>query len=404
MPRFAFVTDEAPLPGRAGHLAVNHGIIAHLAAQGHAVDVILTRARLPAPVLDATALLASGRVQVLGAGVRQDGMVLRATLRGVLPIVARGLIDRMPARLARAIRRQRHGADAVLGAFPSEASVAQAVRQIRDRAPQAVLVDTIFRVPVLAALGAARPRAVLVAHDLFHRRHAGLSERGLLLSPARLTAGDEAELLRQADAIAAIQPEEAEAIQALVPAVRVFVCGHPVTPVPRPTGRPRPRDRLVFLGSSSAHNMDGLRWFLAACWPALVAARPALRLDVVGSAGPALRAVPQGVHVLGRVDDLRPALHGATLAIAPLLAGSGLKIKLLDAAAHGLLTVTTPVGAEGLAPAPDLPFVVADQAGFADGVLAALDRPDSDDLALRYCARHYGPDRTYAALRAELAA
>ena len=48
--RFAFVTDELPRPGTAGHLALNFAIIEWLRGLGHEVEVVLVGRRLPRPV------------------------------------------------------------------------------------------------------------------------------------------------------------------------------------------------------------------------------------------------------------------------------------------------------------------------------------------------------------------
>jgi glycosyltransferase involved in cell wall biosynthesis len=53
------------------------------------------------------------------------------------------------------------------------------------------------------------------------------------------------------------------------------------------------------------------------------------------------------VTLIGRMDSLQGAYRGARVVIAPILRGSGLKIKILEAVAFGCPVVTTSVGAEG---------------------------------------------------------
>jgi len=56
----------------------------------------------------------------------------------------------------------------------------------------------------------------------------------------------------------------------------------------------------------------------------------------------------RGITVTGAVDSVTPYYRQATLAVVPLRAGGGTRIKILEAAAHCVPVVSTPVGAEGL--------------------------------------------------------
>jgi hypothetical protein len=100
--------------------------------------------------------------------------------------------------------------------------------------------------------------------------------------------------------------------------------------------------------------------------------------------------LPDRVVAHGLVADIAPALHGACLAIAPLLAGSGQAIKLLTYAQHGLMTVTTTQGAAAYPRAEAWPIAIADTpAEFAAAVtrLAAADGTAREAGAMRYLAR-----------------
>jgi glycosyltransferase involved in cell wall biosynthesis len=54
------------------------------------------------------------------------------------------------------------------------------------------------------------------------------------------------------------------------------------------------------------------------------------------------------VQVLGEVDDLRPLYCKASLALVPIRAGGGTRIKVLESMAFGCPVVATPMGTEGL--------------------------------------------------------
>lgn len=98
-------------------------------------------------------------------------------------------------------------------------------------------------------------------------------------------------------------------------------------------------------------NHEGIDWFLSEVTPCIDwRLYPHVKLVIIGSGWPlsyerefnGLR-----VHVVGYVDDLSKHLsHG--IMIVPLLTGSGMRMKILDAAALSVPFVSTSVGAEGL--------------------------------------------------------
>jgi polysaccharide biosynthesis protein PslH len=136
---------------------------------------------------------------------------------------------------------------------------------------------------------------------------------------------------------------------------------------------------LVFVGSLGyPPNADGMLWFIDEIWPAIRAANPGARLRIAGSGAPrALRALGhrRGIELLGFVDDLDALYAGATLAVAPLLAGGGTRIKLLEAAAHQVPIVATPLAAQGLGMGRSAIWRASTAAGFAAAVAEALADP-----------------------------
>lgn len=121
----------------------------------------------------------------------------------------------------------------------------------------------------------------------------------------------------------------------------------------RPAGDPSARRRdLLFVGSfPHLPNQDALEFFLAEAWPKIRRRRPETRLTVAGARPPAwvLGLDPaDGIDVAGEVDDLLPLYQSHRVLVAPIRAGSGTRLKILEALACGLPVVSTPLGAEGL--------------------------------------------------------
>jgi glycosyltransferase involved in cell wall biosynthesis len=115
-------------------------------------------------------------------------------------------------------------------------------------------------------------------------------------------------------------------------------------------------------------------------WPKVVVAQPQAALSIVGRKPPeALKreiAGRTGVELHADVPDVRPFLAASGLLAVPLRVGGGSRLKILEALATGLPVVSTRVGAEGLLLDPGVHLdVVADVAGMANAILAAMNNP-----------------------------
>ena len=115
----------------------------------------------------------------------------------------------------------------------------------------------------------------------------------------------------------------------------------------------RTRKRLMYVGFLGWEaNVVGLLWFIENVWPRLLQQHPDLEFDIVGKNPDqrlqTLAAIYPGIRLRGFVDDLEEVYAEARVSVAPLLFGSGMKVKVLDAMARGMPTVTTAVGAEGI--------------------------------------------------------
>ena len=123
-------------------------------------------------------------------------------------------------------------------------------------------------------------------------------------------------------------------------------------------------------------NVDGALWLGRKVWPLVRAARPDARLLLVGrQPAPAVRDLAgPDIDVTGTVPDVQPFLAQARCTLAPLLAGGGSRLKILESLAAGRPVVSTRVGAEGLDDVVAHGIVVADNPrSFADAVVALLD-------------------------------
>lgn len=135
---------------------------------------------------------------------------------------------------------------------------------------------------------------------------------------------------------------------------------------------------VLFTGAMRhAPNADAARWYLNEIHPR-VTSRHTIELAIVGVDPPSdlLSRSRNEVRVTGAVDDVRPWLAHASVAIVPLLAGGGTRLKILEALAAGVPVVSTTIGAEGLQLTHESDILLADTpAEFAGAILRVLSEP-----------------------------
>jgi glycosyltransferase involved in cell wall biosynthesis len=112
-------------------------------------------------------------------------------------------------------------------------------------------------------------------------------------------------------------------------------------------------------------NVDALLFFCKEVLPRVRAGSPIpVELYVIGSGLPALGEQPSmpGVYFNGPVPETTPYYAGCDVAVVPLRAGGGTRIKILEAFSHKRAVVSTSVGAEGLAVTAGVHLRIADSA------------------------------------------
>ncbi len=132
---------------------------------------------------------------------------------------------------------------------------------------------------------------------------------------------------------------------------------------------------LVFTGAMDYWaNVDSVVWFADEVLPLVRRVFPKAHFTIVG-ARPTAEVLKlgkrPGITVTGTVDDVRPYIAAADMAVAPLRIARGVQNKVLEAMAMAKAVVTTPAAAQGIAAKPGEEFLVApDAQQMADAVVA----------------------------------
>ena len=139
-------------------------------------------------------------------------------------------------------------------------------------------------------------------------------------------------------------------------------------------------DTISFIGRMDYYpNQECMARFCAQVWPALRAARPQMKLLIVGAdPSPEMRKLGEiaGVTVTGSVPDVRPYIRSSALMVAPLAIARGTQNKILEAMAMGVPVVTSSVAAGGVDAQADKHLLVADTASqITQAVLRIVENP-----------------------------
>ena len=358
------LAPEAPYP-LVGGGALRTASLVHYLARTRPVDLIVFRQPgAPDPGGQLPAGLAR-RVSVILLPATGHGRAARAArnsarlLRGVPPLVDRFAgFDR---HVAEAIAGRHYGIGLIEHSW-----CAPYWDRISPACQRTVLdlhnIESLLHARCAAAEGVTGA-ATALAHRLFGRASLELERIWLPRFSQVLAASD----------------ADAAAVRAIAPAARVAVYPNAIPAAPLPA--PGDENVVVFSGNMEYHpNLSAVRFFRAEVWPRLRERWPLLVWRLVGKNPQAVSRFTSGdprIEVTGPVEDAVRELARARVGVVPLLAGSGTRIKILEAWAAGLPLVSTTIGAEGLPVRDGEHLLLADGGpAFAVAVSALLENPE----------------------------
>ena len=115
---------------------------------------------------------------------------------------------------------------------------------------------------------------------------------------------------------------------------------------------PAPEPTLLFLGSyNHKPNIDAVEFLIRKIWPHVHQAIPEATLIIAGSPPeriPSYNHPLRGVRFTGFVENLDELYQQARVVCAPILSGSGTRVKIIEAASYSRPIVSTQIGAEGI--------------------------------------------------------
>ena len=164
-------------------------------------------------------------------------------------------------------------------------------------------------------------------------------------------------------------------------------CSKPVIDVPygvypeefTPKSEIECKPKFYHIGSMNwMPNEEGIRWFIEEVLPKTVEKVPDFVYHLAGRNMPEwLTALKNPyVNVVGEVPDAKAFVAENDVAIVPLLAGSGIRIKIIESMAMGKTVITTRVGAEGILYDEEVNLIIAENiAKMVEAIRAINENP-----------------------------
>ena len=267
-------------------------------------------------------------------------------------------------------------------------------RVLTDVKPQGVFICSSNMAPYVLDTGLRAPVCLVDLADVDSEKWRAYAQTGSFPMSWvhnrewRRTAALEARIAHETDWSTFVSQQEANLFASLVPdcadKIRAVSSGvdhayfDPAWQHGADAAPPYDTGRLnyVFTGTMDyPPNIGAVTWFAEEILPILRRTEPLTQFHIVGSSPApevAKLAQIQGIHVTGRVPDVRPYIAHATAGVAPMRIARGIQNKVLEAMAMAKPVVVTPEALEGIDAQPDTEVILASGAvAFAAGCLLA---------------------------------
>lgn len=284
------------------------------------------------------------------------------------PYLPKGLVDRVscihlphhdkgPAsRLYRNTSRLIRGELPLTDRFGQAESLQRVALATRDEHFDIAVIEHFWCARHLSVL---RPRAKKVVLDL-HNIESVLHDGCARTEPWPSSLGHrlfrrtaermEKDLLGKFDLVLVASEADRERVMRIAPQARVSVYPNSIPLVPRP--RVKEEDVVAFSGNLEyPPNVTAVHYFKKYVWAGLRDSAPELRWRIIGKNDFAIRKLIKDdprIESTGSVADAVQELARAKVVVVPILAGSGTRVKILEAWAAERPVVSTSIGADGL--------------------------------------------------------
>jgi polysaccharide biosynthesis protein PslH len=334
-PRALLISPEWPWPA-AGGGPMRTAALLHALAASYQLDLMLFRE------------------DGAGEGMLPPDLPLGDVVTLRLPRHARSSSSRLLRNLSRAVR----GVPPLVDRFAAAQRAAQTF--LHGRHYELAVLEHEWLAPWAPLLRPHARRLVLDLHNIDSAYFETLARCLPLIKGvasrffARHCRAVEERYFPAFDHLLCTSEEDAQRVQHMRTPVTVYPNSIPLRP--RSRGVSPQRWLAVMSGNFEYEpNIDAVAWLMQHVWPRVRAQSPQARLRFIGKGEQGIAALiagQPGVEATGPVEDPLAEIARAELALAPLRAGSGTRLKIVEAWAADVPVLSTTIGAEGLLPTP----------------------------------------------------
>lgn len=276
-----------------------------------------------------------------------------------------------------------------------------------------IQLESIFSavyLPVIKKYSDAK--IVLSAHNSEHQiwqrivsHEKNLFKKYYLIIQSKRLKNFEENIFKSVDGITAVTEQDKQHILSVASDKPVVVTPNgmdmkkfEVTPIER-----QDIHTIFFLGSLDwIPNQQGVVWFLDNVWPRVLKSKPQLQLIIAGKKIPEWLKTrkDQNTRFYSDVPDTKELYCQYAVMIVPLLAGSGIRVKIIEGMAYGKCIVSTSVGAEGVPYIQGKNIIIADTPeDFVQAIIRLVHHPEEiqqiQQEARRLAEQHYDREKVY---------
>lgn len=256
--------------------------------------------------------------------------------------------------------------------YRSEAFASKLEEILRQEQFDIVHVESIFLTPYVPLIRKySQAKLILRAHNVEHliwKRVAQSTRHGLkrqYIKHLSLTLrAYEMEHLQDYDGIVCITRNDADYF-------RANGCRRPIAAIPFGVELPEIQELPETQGELSLFhigamdwmpNQESIAWLLDEVWPVVHREVPQAHLYLAGRKMPQrwLDTPIDGVTVVGEVPDAMQFIADKQINIVPLLSGSGIRVKIIEAMSAGKVVIATTVAAQGIDYTDGVDMLIAD--------------------------------------------
>lgn len=357
LPKALFLSPESPYPAIGGGPLRSASLVEYLSRHFSVHAIVFRQDGDPDPALSIPAGKVE-RLDVLELPRHSKSALARATRNSIRMVRNRPpLVDRFS------------GFQDAIGKLAAREQYAAAV------------IEHFWCATYVEQLRPYSKRVILDLHNIeseWHRSLADLEHGARAVALRRFATACvalERQWLPKFDHVLVTSAEDLALARGIAPEPGMTVYPNALPEIPQPERVER--EEIVFSGNLEyTPNILAVRFFHERIWPALRARWPGLKWKIVGKHPEAVEAMLGGdprIELTGFMEDAVASLARSQVAVVPVLAGSGTRVKILEAWAAGTAVVSTTLGAEGLGCRAGEHLLLADDPdSFAEAVSGLL--------------------------------